>query len=48
MTRRKAKPMYDTPCSKCGVHVKFGDARNRLGNLADHRLCPVPEAEEDS
>lgn len=36
------KPIYDRPCSKCGVHVKWDDARNSLGDLADHRLCPVP------
>lgn len=35
--------LYDRPCSKCGEYVVFTDARNALGDLADHRVCPVPD-----
>jgi hypothetical protein len=43
-----ADTLYDHPCSRCGVFVVFTDARNTLGDLADHRLCPVPTSVDAS
>lgn len=38
----EARPIFDRPCSKCGIHVVLGDRVNTPGDLADHRLCVVP------
>ena len=43
-------PIYDKPCSKCGRHLMSNETknRNRLGDLRDHRVCPIPNRTDGS